>query len=183
MFNLQHQQPRNALKLTFSTRTIRIPDPNGKIPCHRTSRTIHPGRIPSPIADALDSVRPRGGRTESSAKVYTDILQLLKTHSPSTHAGLTNGGTALQRASGLFVYAVSTVKFVEKQHADPSEQLDLLLQSPKCKARTKFNANPTLDSLYTSVVLGVFVDSNDLYIDPRVLPILNVVVLAASPLS
>ena len=57
-----------------------------------------------------------------------------------------------KRAAGLFTYAVATVKFIGKQNADPSEQLDLLLQSPDTsEARTRFNANSTLDSLHTSI--------------------------------
>ena len=90
-----------------------------------------------------------------------------------------------KRAAGLFVYAVATVKFVDKQYADPSEQLDLLLQLPDSsvrEARTSFNTNSTLDSLYTSIFQGAFGDSNDPDIDPRVRSVIGAVVLAATPL-
>ena len=91
-----------------------------------------------------------------------------------------------KRAAGLFVYAVATVKFIDKRNADPSEQLDLLLQSPDnntYEAKTRINANSTLDSLYISILQGAFCNSDDPDVDPRVRSVLGVVVLAASPLS
>ena len=91
-----------------------------------------------------------------------------------------------KRAEELFVYAVATVKFIDKKSVDPSEQLNLLLQSPDSsvrEARTKFNAKSTLDSLCTSTLQGAFGDSDDPDNDPTVRSVLGVVVLAASPLS
>ena len=91
-----------------------------------------------------------------------------------------------KRAAGLFVYAVATVEFIGKQSANPRERLNLLLRSPdgsEREARTKFNENTTLDSLYTSVLEGAYGDDNDPDNDPKVRSVLGAMILAANPLS
>ena len=91
-----------------------------------------------------------------------------------------------KRAAGLFVYAVATVKFVEKTSTNPRKQLDLLLQSPERserEAKTKFNGNSTLNSLYTTILRGAFGEDDDLDNDPKVRLVLGAMVLAANPLS
>ena len=94
--------------------------------------------------------------------------------------------TLCGRAAGLFVYAVATIKFVEKQGANPRTQLDLLLKSPGCSSRegrTKLNAHTTLDALYTSILQGAFGDDDDPDNDPKVRSVLGAMVIAANPLS
>ena len=94
--------------------------------------------------------------------------------------------TVCERASGLFVYAVATVKFVEKQSANPRSQLDLLLKSSGSSSRegkTKLNKHTTLDSLYTSILLGAFGDDDDPDNDPMVRSVLGAMIVAADPLS
>ena len=91
-----------------------------------------------------------------------------------------------ERAAGLFVYAVATVKFIGKQSVNPIERLNLLLRSPDDsgrEARTKFNENTTLDSLYTSVLKGAFGDEDDPDNDPKVRSVLGAMILAANPVS
>ena len=91
-----------------------------------------------------------------------------------------------ERAAGLFVYAVATVKFVDKQSANPMERLKLLLRSPEAnerEGRTRFNRNTTLDSLYTSVLRGAFGDDEDPDNDPNVRSVLGAMILAANPIS
>jgi hypothetical protein len=90
-----------------------------------------------------------------------------------------------ERAAGLFVYAVATVKFIDHRNNDPKEQLDRILQSPKStvyEGKTKFNPNTTLDSLYMSIVQGAFGD-DDPEDDTKICSILGAVILAANPLS
>ena len=89
------------------------------------------------------------------------------------------------RVAGLFVYAVSTMKFVNRQTSSPRDQLELLLQSPVSTAyegKTRFKSNTTLDSLYLSILQAAFGDGDPRY-DPKVRSILSAVVLAAHPLS
>ncbi|KAF9643443.1 hypothetical protein BDM02DRAFT_3065052, partial [Thelephora ganbajun] len=90
-----------------------------------------------------------------------------------------------ERAAGLFVYAVATVKFVDHRNKNPTKQLDRLLQLPKstvCEGKTKFKLNTTLDSLYTSILQEAFSDDDPMG-DPMVRSVLGAVVLAANPLS
>jgi hypothetical protein len=91
-----------------------------------------------------------------------------------------------ERAAGLFVYAVATVKFINKQSTNPRNQLDLLLGSPESSVRegkTKFNKNTTLNSLYTSILRGAFGEDDDPDNDPKVCSVLGAMILAANPLS
>jgi len=90
-----------------------------------------------------------------------------------------------ERAAGLFVYAVATVKFVDHKNNSPKRQLDRLLGSPESSAfegKTRFTANATLDCLYMSILQEAFGNGypED---DPKVRSILGAVVLAANPLS
>ena len=90
-----------------------------------------------------------------------------------------------ERAGGLFVYAMATVKFVTHRNNDPKEQLDWLLKSQKSsvyEGKTKVNPTTTLDSLYMSILQEAFGDDypED---DPKIRSILGAITLAASPLS
>jgi WD40 repeat protein len=88
-----------------------------------------------------------------------------------------------ERAAGLFVYAMATVKFINDH--DPRKRLDRLLQSPKSSAhegKTKFKENTTLDSLYISILQQAFGDE-DPEDDLEFRRVLSAVVLVANPLS
>ena len=90
-----------------------------------------------------------------------------------------------ERAAGLFVYAVVTVRFIEHKNNNPEGQLDRLLDSPESSAfegKTKFTENATLDSLYMSILQEAFGDGypED---DPKVRSALGAVVLVTNPLS
>ena len=90
-----------------------------------------------------------------------------------------------KRAGGLFVYAMATVKFVDKQNGNPRKRLDLLLQSPENsvhEGKIKFKANTTLDSLYLSILQVAFGD-DDPEDDPKIRSVLGAVILATNPLS
>ena len=92
-----------------------------------------------------------------------------------------------ERAGGLFVYAVATVRFIDQRNSGPKKQLDRLLQSQSSSAlegKTKFrtNTNTTLDSLYTSILQEAFGD-DDPENDSRIRSVLGAVVLATNPLS
>jgi hypothetical protein len=90
-----------------------------------------------------------------------------------------------ERAAGLFVYAVATVRFIDHKNNSPKKQLDHLLQSPESsvfEGKTKFTENTTLDSLYTSILQEAFGD-NYPEDDSKVRSVLGAVILAANPLS
>ena len=88
-----------------------------------------------------------------------------------------------ERAGGLFVYAMATIKFINDH--DPRKRLDRLLQSPESSAhegKTKFKENTTLDSLYMSILQQAFGDE-DPEDDLEFRSVLSAVVLVANPLS
>ena len=90
-----------------------------------------------------------------------------------------------ERAGGLFVHAMATVRFIGEKNNSPKKQLDRLLQSQGSsvfEGRTRLKTNATLDSLYTSILQEAFgADHPENY--PRVRSVLGAVVLAANPLS
>ena len=113
----------------------------------------------------LDLTRRRRGLDDWPTKEQVDLL--------------------CNRAAGLFVYAVATVKFVDRRNNSPKEQLDRLLQSPESSARegkTEFKPDITLDSLYMTILQDAF-GRDDPEDDPKILSVLSAVMLAANPLS
>jgi len=90
-----------------------------------------------------------------------------------------------ERAAGLFVYAVATVKFIGNKNDPSKEQLDRILQSPKSsvyEGKTKFKVDTTLDSLYTSILQEAFGDG-DPEGDQKFRSVIGAVILTANPLS
>ena len=90
-----------------------------------------------------------------------------------------------ERAGGLFIHAMATVRFVGERNSSPKKQLDRLLQSQGSsvfEGRTKFKTNSTLDSLYTSILQEAFGNDHPEN-DPKIRSILGAVVLAVNPLS
>jgi hypothetical protein len=89
-----------------------------------------------------------------------------------------------ERAGGLFVYAVATLKFLDHSFTPSSEQLDLITKAPgstthEGQARLKLGA--TLDSLYLSTFQTAFngASAGD---DEKVRSVIGAVVLAVNPL-
>ena len=88
------------------------------------------------------------------------------------------------RADGLFVYAVATVKFLDSNFRLPQHQLDVILRLPECTApegKTRFNPRATLDSLYTSILQTAF-GEGDSEVHSRVRSTIGAVVLVVNPL-
>ena len=90
-----------------------------------------------------------------------------------------------ERAAGLFVYAVATIKFLDHRNNGPKEQLDHLLKSSESsthEGKIQLKGSTTLDSLYMTILEEAF-GHDDPEDDPRVRSILGGVILAANPLS
>ncbi|KAF9650050.1 hypothetical protein BDM02DRAFT_3112640 [Thelephora ganbajun] len=88
------------------------------------------------------------------------------------------------RAGGLFVYAVATVKFVDTSTCLPERQLDVIVNFPEYtvhEGRTRFNPKTTLDSLYTSILKAAF-SKEDLKVDLKIRSTIGAVVLLVNPL-
>jgi len=88
------------------------------------------------------------------------------------------------RAAGLFIYAVATVKFLDSSTHLPRRQLDAIVDLPECtdhEGKTHFNSNVTLDSLYTSIFRMAF-GEEDPEVDSKVRSTIGAVVLVVNPL-
>ena len=89
-----------------------------------------------------------------------------------------------ERAGGLFVYAVATLKFLDHAFTPPSKQLDIIVRAPGStthEGRAKFRPSTTLDSLYQSSFQNAF-DGMDADDDEKVRFVIGTVVLAVNPL-
>jgi hypothetical protein len=89
-----------------------------------------------------------------------------------------------ERAAGLFVYAVATLKFLDHSFTPPNEQLDLILRTPGStthEGQAGLQLGTTLDSLYLSTLQNAFsrTSTKD---DEKVHLVIGVVVLAVNPL-
>jgi len=90
-----------------------------------------------------------------------------------------------ERASGLFVYAVATLKFLDHAVISPSKRLDVIMRAPGStthEGNAKVRSSVTLDSLYLSSFQNAFngMDTED---DERTRFIISAIVLAMNPLS
>ena len=89
-----------------------------------------------------------------------------------------------ERAGGLFVYAVATLKFLDHSFMAPSEQLEIITKAPGSTARegqTNLQLGATLDSLYLSTLQAAF-NRASVEDDKRVRLVIGAVVLAVDPL-
>jgi len=88
------------------------------------------------------------------------------------------------RAAGLFIYAVATVKFLDSSTHLPKRQLDTIVNLPECtnyEGKTHFSSNLTLDSLYTSIFKVAFTEE-DPEVDSKVRSTIGSVILLINPL-
>ena len=89
------------------------------------------------------------------------------------------------RAGGLFVHAIATVRFIDHRNNNPKRQLDRLLclsESSVFEGKTEFRAGATLDLLYMTILHEAF-GNDDPEGDPKVQSVLGAVILAANPLA
>jgi hypothetical protein len=89
-----------------------------------------------------------------------------------------------ERAGGLFVYAVATLKFLDHSFTPPNEQLDIIIKAPGStthEGQANLQLGATLDSLYLSGFRSNFnaMRAED---DEKVRLVVGVVVLAINPL-
>ena len=90
-----------------------------------------------------------------------------------------------ERAAGLFVYAVATLKFLDHPFTPPSKKLDIILRTPGStthEGKAKLRSSMTLDSLYLSAFQDAFdgVDTED---NEKVRLVIGTVILAVNPLA
>jgi len=83
-----------------------------------------------------------------------------------------------QRAAGLFVYAVATVKYLDKKFYLPDKQLETIINFPD---RTGYEGKTSLDPLYLWI-LGESFCVDDPVICSRIRTVIGAVVLLVNPL-
>jgi len=96
-------------------------------------------------------------------------------------------GLLCQRAAGLFVYAVATIKFLDHKLYPPTRRLDVIINLPEStihEGRTEFKSNTTLDSLYTSILqMALDFGDEDPEADSKARSIIGTVIMLVNPLS
>ena len=88
------------------------------------------------------------------------------------------------RASGLFVYAVASVKFLDNKVQLPKRRLEVIAGLPERtdhEGRTRLNSKTTLDSLYTSIIEAAF-GEEDPEVSPKVRSTIGAIALLVNPL-
>ena len=89
--------------------------------------------------------------------------------------------TALaKKASGLFIFASTLAKFIESEHHDPDERLQLIITHSDC---TTHEGGAGIDPLYTQVLEHAFSGVKDATVFRNFRRVLGTVVLAFNPLS
>ena len=85
-----------------------------------------------------------------------------------------------KKSSGLFIFASTLVRFIESEHHEPNERLQLVLSE---KSGTMHEGRAGIDSLYSQILLHAFsgVDESEVFTSMR--HVLGAIVLAVNPLS
>ena len=89
-----------------------------------------------------------------------------------------------ERAAGLFVYAVATLRFLDHGFTSPNKKLNIILQTPENtthEGKTVIRQKTTLDSLYLSTLQNAFAEMNA-EDEENVRVVIGTVVLAINPL-
>ena len=88
------------------------------------------------------------------------------------------------RAGGLFVYAMATVKFLDRNTHLLEQQLDAIIKLPEStdpEGKARLSSKMTLDSLYTSILWAAF-NEEDPEVDFKVRSTIGAIVLVVNPL-
>ena len=88
--------------------------------------------------------------------------------------------TLTRKSSGLFIFASTLAKFIESEHHEPNERLQLVVHAPDS---TFHEGQAGIDPLYTKVLMQAFSDVKDATVFANFRRVLGAVVLAFNPLS
>ena len=88
--------------------------------------------------------------------------------------------TLTKKSSGLFIFASTLARFIESEHHEPDERLQLIVTSPDS---TVHEGRAGIDPLYTQVLTRGFPDVNDVPLFVNLRRVLGAVILAFNPLS
>jgi len=89
--------------------------------------------------------------------------------------------TALtKKSSGLFIFASTLARFIESEHHEPNERLQLVVSEVNS---TMHEGHAGIDSLYSQILLHAFLDVHESQVFVNMRCILGAIVLAFNPLS
>jgi len=85
-----------------------------------------------------------------------------------------------KKSSGLFIFASTLVRFIESEHHEPSERLQLVLSEA---SGTMHEGHAGIDSLYSQILLHAFSGVHELEVFATTRCVLGAITLAFNPLS
>ena len=85
-----------------------------------------------------------------------------------------------KKSSGLFIFASTLARFIESEHHEPNERLQLLISE---EDDTTYEGRAGIDSLYSQVLLHAFSDIHEPRMFDNMRRVLGAIVLAFNPLS
>ena len=132
----------------------------------------------------LHDVHPESINNDILLFLKHELSELARRHELEGWPSDEHIGLLCQRAAGLFVYAVATVKFLDSKTRLPERRLDVIVNLPECtvpEGKTQVKPRTTLDSLYMSVLQMAF-SEEDPDVDSKVQSIIGAVVLLINPL-
>ena len=88
--------------------------------------------------------------------------------------------TLTRKSSGLFIFASTITRFVESNHHEPNERLELLVNPPDS---TVHEGRAGIDSLYAQIIKLASSDFEETTVFGNLRAILGVVILAYNPMS
>jgi len=135
------------------------------------------------LADAtnvfvLHDVRPSLINNDIRLFLKHELSELARRHLLDGWPTDENINLLSQRAAGLFVYAVATVKYLDKKFYLPDKQLETIINFPD---RTAYEGKTSLDPLYLWI-LGESFCVDDPLIYSKIRTIIGAVVLLVNPL-
>jgi len=85
-----------------------------------------------------------------------------------------------KKSSGLFIFASTLVRFIESEHHDPNERLQLVLSEA---GGTMLEGRAGVDSLYSQILLHAFSGIHEPEVFVTMRRVLGAIILAFNPLS
>ena len=85
-----------------------------------------------------------------------------------------------KKSAGLFIFASTLARFIESEHHEPSERLQLVVSEENC---TTHEGLAGIDSLYSQILLDAFSGIHEPDMFKIVRRVLGMIVLASNPLS
>jgi len=85
-----------------------------------------------------------------------------------------------KKSSGLFIFASTLARFIESEHHEPNERLQMVLSK---ESGTKHEGYAGIDSLYSQILLHAFLDVCEPKVFENVRHVMGAIILAFNPLS